>query len=220
MYEEIGMKKGDFLWVAVLGVFVAILVVPATHKVFMDFTTAHPYLGGFIKFAILATMGELLAIRITKGDWLMPVGVIYRMIIWGFLGMVITLIFKIFGGGIALAMSNGALPGGDSKLLFAFFVASIMNCTFGPSFMAFHRCTDTYIDLKYSKGGKISLYEVTSTIDWNGFVSFVVLKTIPFFWIPAHTITFLLPEEYRVLVAAALSIALGCILAFAKRKQS
>lgn len=214
------MKKGDFLWGAVLALFAAILIVPSTHKVFMSFTLAHPFISGFIKFAILATMGELLAIRITKGNWVMPVGVFYKMFIWGFLGMVITLIFKIYGGGITLAMSNGVLPGGNSKLLFAFFVASIMNCTFGPSFMAFHRCTDTFIDLKYAKGGKISLKEVTSAIDWNGFVSFVVLKTIPIFWIPAHTITFLLPEEYRVLVAAGLSIALGCILAFAKRKKS
>ncbi|MCX7905011.1 MAG: Mpv17/PMP22 family protein, partial [Caloramator sp.] len=51
------------------------------------------------------------------------------------------------------------------------------------------------------------------------FISFVVLKTIPFFWIPAHTITFLLPSEYRVLMASFLSIALGAILSLAKRKK-
>ena len=53
----------------------------------------------------------------------------------------------------------------------------------------------------------------------DGFVSFVLMKTIPIFWIPAHTITFLLPSEYRVLSAAFLSIALGAILAFAKKKK-
>jgi hypothetical protein len=46
------------------------------------------------------------------------------------------------------------------------------------------------------------------------------VKTIPIFWIPAHTITFLLPSEYRVLSAAFLSIALGTILAFAKKSDS
>jgi hypothetical protein len=45
------------------------------------------------------------------------------------------------------------------------------------------------------------------------------MKTIPLFWIPAHTITFSLPPEYRVLMASFLSIALGGILAFAKRRS-
>jgi hypothetical protein len=63
------------------------------------------------------------------------------------------------------------------------------------------------------------LLDVTSRIDWNGFVSFVVVKTIPFFWIPAHTITFLLPPEFRIIAAAFLSIALGIILSFAKKKS-
>jgi len=44
-------------------------------------------------------------------------------------------------------------------------------------------------------------------------VNFVLLKTIPFFWIPAHTLTFLLPKEYRIVIAAFLSVVLGVILA-------
>jgi hypothetical protein len=44
---------------------------------------------------------------------------------------------------------------------------------------------------------------------------FVFKKTIPFFWIPAHTITFLLPPDVQVLFAALLGIALGTILAVA-----
>jgi hypothetical protein len=61
---------------------------------------------------------------------------------------------------------------------------------------------------------------VIDRIDWPGFYTFVVGKTVPFFWIPAHTITFLLPSAYRVLWAAYLSIALGAILAYARRKTS
>jgi hypothetical protein len=49
---------------------------------------------------------------------------------------------------------------------------------------------------------------------------FVFKKTIPFFWIPAHTITFLLPPELRVLFAAALGIVLGVILALASLKRN
>jgi len=173
---------------------------------------------GFVKFAILATMGELLAIRIASGGWSAPKGLQWRSLIWGLIGMLITLIFQIFAGGITAAMAGGYLPGGDNMFLFAFFVGSIMNLTFAPTFMAAHRFTDTWLDLHYEGKKNIKVLDVTNRINWNSFVSFVVMKTIPFFWIPAHTITFMLAPEYRVVAAAFLSIALGGILSFAKKK--
>lgn len=208
------------MWLTVLAVVLGILLVPASHKIFMQFTTKHAYMGGFIKFLILASMGELLAIRIASGDWRIPCGIIYRAVIWGFLGIVITLMFNIFASGVKGALASGFLPGGESNFAFAFFVSTIMNLTFAPTFMAFHRITDTYIDLKYQKiNCAITMKDIVSRIDWNNFISFVVLKTIPFFWIPAHTVTFLVAPEYRVLVAAFLSMALGGILAFAKKQK-
>ena len=214
------MKKGDFFWLAGLAAFIAILVVPVTHEMFVKFITEHAYMGGFIKFFMLATMGELLARRIVTGDWNIPNGLLYRAFVWGLLGMVIVLIFSVFAAGIAGALANGFLPGGNSKFAFAFFVSFIMNLSFAPTMMAFHRVTDTFIDLKYdNKKGKVTLSDVVKRIDWNNFISFVLMRTIPIFWIPAHTITFLLPPEYRVLSAAFLSIALGAILAFAKKKS-
>lgn len=213
------MKKGDLFWLLVLAGIVAFLAAPSTHDLFIVFTSAHPYLGGFVKFLILASMGELMALRIVTGDYTKPKGLLYRALIWGFLGMVIVLIFGTFAAGVKGALSQGLLPGNGSNLAFAFFVSAIMNLTFAPTMMAFHRMTDTYIDLKYENNGEnITVKDVVAKIDWNGFISFVILKTIPFFWIPAHTITFLLPPEYRVLVAAMLSLALGAILAFAKKK--
>ena len=214
------MKKGDFYWLAGLAAFVAILVVPVSREMFVKFTAEHAYPGGFIKFFILATMGELLAIRIVTGDWNIPKGLRFRACVWGFLGMVIVLIFNVFATGIAGALDNGFLPGGNSKFAFAFFVSFTMNLSFAPTMMAFHRIADTFIDMKYeNRSGKVTLSDVVKRIDWDGFVSFVLVKTIPFFWIPAHTITFLLPSEYRVLMAAFLSIALGAILAFAKKER-
>lgn len=217
------MKKKNILsllWALVILVFAAILIFPATREVFLLATKAHPYLMGFMKFAILATMGELLAIRIASGNWSAPKGLHWRSIIWGLIGMLITLIFQIFSGGVTFAMSGGYLPGGENKFLFAIFVSSIMNLTFAPTFMAAHRFTDTWLDLHYEGKHNIRTTDVTSRIDWNGFVSFIVMKTIPLFWIPAHTITFLLAPEYRVIVAAFLSVALGGILSFAKKKGS
>ena len=59
---------------------------------------------------------------------------------------------------------------------------------------------------------------ILGRINWNVQWNFVFKKTIPFFWIPAHTITFLLPEDYQVAFAALLGIALGVILSFAAIK--
>ncbi len=212
------MKKGDFIWGLMLAAFVAFIALPKTHAIFVGLNAVHPYLIGFIKFGILATMGEVLAIRISTKEWNIPYGITARAIIWGLIGMLITLIFQIFSGGVTASMAKGYLPGGESKILFAFYVGSIMNLTFAPTFMAAHRFSDTYIDMKGEGIQNITVTQIVNRIDWNTFVSFVVMKTIPFFWIPAHTLTFLLPGEYRVLVAAFLSIALGILLALGKRK--
>ena len=48
---------------------------------------------------------------------------------------------------------------------------------------------------------------------------FLFKKTIPLFWVPAHTITFMLPPEYRVLFAALLGVMLGVFMSLATRKK-
>jgi predicted tellurium resistance membrane protein TerC len=101
------LKKGDFFWLAGLAAFVVILVIPVSREIFVKFTTKHAYLGGFIKFFILATMGELLAVRIVTREWNIPKGLPYRAFVWGFLGIVIVLIFSVFAAGIAGALANG-----------------------------------------------------------------------------------------------------------------
>lgn len=215
------MRKNDILWGAILACAPALLAIPSTREMFIGYTSLHPYIGGFVKFAILATVGELLAVRITTGEWTVPKGVGYRMAIWGFLGMAITLIFSIFAAGVGGAIEKGLLPGAGLPIAFAFLTSAIMNLTFAPVMMIFHRITDTYIDMRYKGAGKsLKIGDVIKEVDWSVFYSFVICKTVPFFWIPAHTVTFMLPSEYRVLMAAALSIALGLILALAKKKGS
>ena len=93
---------------------------------------------------------------------------------------------------------------------------------FAPVFMTFHKITDAQIAVH---GGSlkalitpIPMAERFAQIDWSKQWGFVFKKTIPFFWYPAHTITFLLPSEQRVLFAALLGIALGVLLAVATRK--
>lgn len=215
------MKKGDFLWGFVLLIWVAILVIPGSRDVFIEFTSKYSYLGGFIKFAILATMGDLLGARILKGDWVIPKGIFFRVIIWGIIGLMVTLVFTVFMGGAAAAQASGKLPFKGVQLAQAFFGSTIMNLSFGPMMMAFHKFTDLFIDVKYEKkGAKVTMTELVDRLDWHSLIQFSWIKTCPLFWIPAHTIVFLLPEQYRVITSAFLSIALGLLMAISKKAKT
>lgn len=206
------------IWGFVLFLWILVLSIPSSRESFMEATTAHPYMGGFIKFTILATMGDLLGIRIVKGDYVLPKGLHYRTVIWGIIGLMVTLVFSVFMGGVAVAQADGRLPFNGSLFAQAFFGSTIMNLTFGPMMMVFHRFTDMYLDLKYEKvGEKVTISQLVDINDWHSLVEFSWIKTCILFWIPAHTIVFLLPGEYRVLVSAFLSIALGLLLAIAKK---
>jgi hypothetical protein len=95
-----------------------------------------------------------------------------------------------------------------------------MNLSFGPTFMALHKCSDTYLDIRATGRKKIGLGLIIHKVDWEKFASFTLLKTVPLFWIPAHTVTFMLPAEYQVAAAALLSVALGIILNLKRKKNS
>ena len=204
----------------ILLAFALILIIPSTREVFKTLSAEHPYIRGFIKFALLATVGEVLALTIRNKSPRMPYYIGWRMLIWGLIGVAITFMMKTYSYGVKGLMENGLLPGrGDSfwsRLLTAFYTAAVMNLTFGPTFMATHKCTDKYLELRHEGVKKPGLRGVVNGVDWHGFVSFTLFKTIPLFWIPAHTLTFLLPPEYQVIMAAALSIALGVILSLKK----
>lgn len=214
------MKRGDVYWITALLIWIVILIVPDLRLEFITVTDAHPYAGGFVKFAILATMGDLLGTRILKGDYVIPKGVFYRAVVWGVIGIMVTLVFTVYMEGVSSAQALARLPFKGSNLARTFFGSAIMNLTFGPMMMVFHRFTDMYIDAKYEKsGGKVTMRELIDRNDWQSLVEFSWLKTCPFFWIPAHTIVFLLPSQYRVLVSAFLSIALGLLLGITKKAQ-
>jgi hypothetical protein len=108
------------------------------------------------------------------------------------------------------------------QLLTAFAVGTMLNLFFAPVFMTVHKITDAHI---VQTGGTlhgffspVNIREIMAGINWRVQWDFVFKKTIPLFWIPAQTLNFLLPAEYRVLVAAIYSIILGIILAIAAHK--
>jgi len=211
-------KYGTIIWITLLALVAAFLICPPTHSLFVKTTAAHPYLMGFIKFAILSIMGEFLAARLIHKKWIVIKGILPKMFVWGVLGMMIVLMFSIFSKGVDGAASNNLLWLGNGRVLRAFLISAIMNFTFAPVFMASHRITDVYIDRRYS-GEKTPVSTIIGEIDWGRFIKEIVGITIPLFWIPAHTITFLLPDQYKVLFAASLSIVLGLILSFAKMRK-
>lgn len=216
------MKKfwTAFLSILVLVAFALILIFPQSREIFKALSSSHPYIMGFIKFALMATVGEILALRLAKKDWLLPVYVGKRMIIWGLIGVAITFMMKIFSCGVSALMLDGLLPGGTDntlavRFLKAFYTSATMNLTFGPTFMAFHKCSDKWLELK-SEGKPHKALDAVAAVDFKSFTGFTLFKTIPLFWIPAHTVTFMLPGEYQVIMAAALSVALGIILSLKK----
>ncbi len=199
-----------------------------------SFNLNHPMVMSFLKFAILATLGEVIGLRIRTGKYSADgFGVIPRAIIWGLLGLTIKLAFVVFATGVPIFLDkmglNGAMqamkePFSASKLLVAFSISATMNLIYAPVMMTLHRITDTHI---MANGGKmmcllkpIQFGTIMKEMDWGMQWNFVFKKTIPFFWIPAHTITFLMPAEYRVLFAALLGIVLGVLLAIASGKAA
>lgn len=207
------MKKNDFLWGIALSSVLFLMLSPWTKDSFASITAAQPYVMGFAKFFVLATLGELLAIRLNRGDYALPPYLLIRALIWGVVGLLVVYTFSLYSNGVKGAIAAGLLPDWGT-IGSAFFTSATMNLTFAPAFMAGHRITDKLLDWRAE--GKRGVKAAVAEIDWTQFYTFVIGKTVPFFWIPAHTITFLLPPQYRVLLAATLSIALGLILSLAK----
>lgn len=195
---------------------------------------SYPLLASFIKFAVLATYGELIGARIVCGHYpLATFGILPKAVVWGVFGIFIKLCFVIYVAGVPMALAllgmsdaasalQGALSG--QMLIVAFAISLSMNLTFGVWLMTAHKVTDLHIASYQGKlialVSPIQIGQILTEMNWQRLWSFVLKKTIPLFWIPCHTLTFMLPSEYRVLFAAFLGIILGLILAFGSRPKS
>ena len=210
------MKKDHIISITVF-LITSLLVFVITRDFFLSFAANYALVAGFIKFFVLATIGDFIGLRIRKGKWKKPDYLLVKAFVWGLIGIVIVLMFGIFSSGVEFSQAEKILPFEGSVIAFALFTSISMNLTFAPTMMAFHRISDTYLNLRVSNKN-VTLKDAIEEIKWTQFVSFIVLKTIPLFWIPAHTITFLLPSEYRVLFAAVLGILLGLILGLFKNE--
>jgi hypothetical protein len=186
----------------------------------------------YLKFAILGSLGEVIGLRIKTGNYYQKgFGIIPRAIIWGFLGMTIYMAFAIFASGTPRLLMDLGLENADTillgelswkKVLVSFSISTALNLFYAPVLMTFHKIADIHI---VEKGGtlrglfsRMEFARIFNKINWDIQWNFIFKRTIPLFWIPAQTITFLLPSENRVLFAAFLGVVLGMLLAIAGLK--
>jgi len=77
-----------------------------------------------------------------------------------------------------------------------------MNLQFGPFLVIMHRLLDNVITRKKN---------------WDNINK--SLLSLLWFWVPAHTITFILPKPFQIGLAALWSVVLGIILGFYNRRK-
>jgi len=179
---------------------------------FIALTIAFPLYMGFIKLGLLATFGEMVKIRRTTGKWNFKDWPL-KFIVWGFFGVWFAIVFPLFGAGIASITAKGLWL--DFGAVFAAFSTSLwMNilALYAWPMMLVHEYFNKVIESKRF----VSTVKFAEELDKKIWFRFIPL-TVLVFWLPAHTITFLLPEEFRVLMAALLSVALGFILTIKKK---
>jgi hypothetical protein len=220
--------------VLVASLFAPFFLIPAAFAAYKSASLQLPMLTSFLKFAALATLGECLGLRIRTGRYSHPgFGILPRAVVWGFLGMAIRAAFTIFTAGTPrfLAELGAAMPPdilkqplSGLKVLASFSASVAINLVFAPVLMILHQVTDEHIG---RSGGTlrglftpIAFGDILAKLNWPVLWNFIFKITIPLFWIPAHTVTFLLPPEYQIVFAAALGIVLGVLLAVAARMKT
>jgi hypothetical protein len=227
------MKLKDLWMIALLVlIFLPFFLSADMYQFYLKFNKEHGLVMAMLKFAILATLGEMIGQRIKTGEYYAKgFGILPRAVVWGFLGITIALAFYVFSKGVPVCLNHfspwnavAAMAGPFTltKLFTAFCISAAMNLVYAPIMMTLHKITDTHIAQNNGSLGcllkPITFSKILTNINWDVQWNFVFKKTIPFFWIPAHTITFLLPPHFQVLFAAILGIVLGVILAIAAVK--
>lgn len=228
------ISRNDLLFLlGFVAFFLPFIIFDKVFDAYFQFNLEHGMLMSFIKFGILATLGEVIGLRIRTGFYHKKgFGLLPRAIVWGFLGVTIYMAFAIFSTGTPVMLERMGFEGAGSilqgnlswkKVLVSFSISTALNLFYAPVMMTFHKITDIHIQ---ASGGTLKGFftpirfaRLFKEINWDVQWNFIFKRTIPLFWIPAQTFTFLLPEESRVLFAAFLGIVLGVLLAIAALKD-
>ena len=167
---------------------------------------AHPLLSAACQFALLGTLGEVLAASLKARKPSLPctpLQLTAKALAWALLGLVIKAGFVGMRGFTRALLDHQLLPAIlASGLGWSLTISTLTNVFFGPQMMLFHRLEDNLI------------------LGRRGFDGMApALWTLLWFWIPAHTLTFSLPPDLQVGLAALWSLALGLILGLAAARR-
>ncbi|MCB5261895.1 MAG: hypothetical protein LHW64_04340 [Candidatus Cloacimonetes bacterium] len=165
----------------------------------------NPILSAIVQFAILGTIGEIISKWLVQKSFKYPFSfpmTLWKMLVWATLGVGTKYAFKGFTGFVDELIEQNMWPGFQGGSFgYAFSLSALMNLQFGLFLVIMHRVLDNLpAKQKNWKNLDKSMYSLL----W--------------FWIPAHTVTFMVPNDFRIGLAAIWSIALGLILGFFNRK--
>ena len=175
-------------------------------NLYVTWVSENPLLSAAIQFGLLGTLGEFISAYMRNkkltliGNWWQ---ILCKILAWALLGIIIKYGFVGMKGAVRALIDHHLLP----RFLaagfgWAFAVSVVTNLFFGPQMMFIHRLEDNLIDWKWDITG---LQNAFLTLIW--------------FWIPAHTVTFLLPKEMQIGLAAIWSVVLGVIMGISVSKK-
>jgi hypothetical protein len=174
---------------------------------YVQWVIASPFVSAFVQFALLGTLGELLSFWIRTKQFGLSCSLpmlLGKMLAWGLLGIVIKLGFTGMRGFVAALNEHSLIPVALTGSVGLAFVMSVnTNLFFGPQMMFIHRLEENLLARRWNMSG---LQKAWLTLVW--------------FWIPAHTVTFALPKEFQIGLAALWSVALGLIMGLTAPKQA
>ena len=173
---------------------------------YIQWVTDHPLFSAAIQFGFLGTFGEILSVSVRRNRFAIS-GTLWqtgaKVLAWALLGIVIKYGFAGMKGFTKGLIDHDLLPQSCADGMgWALTVSVLTNLFFGPQMMFFHRLEDNLIAWRWNMEG-------LTTAWW----------TLVWFLIPAHTITFSLPTEYQIGLAAVWSVVLGFILGIVKKTR-
>ena len=172
---------------------------------YLNLVSNYPIFTAIVQFAVLGTLGEIISKWIIAKKFHNPFTlfeILWKITEWGILAVLIKYAFVGYQGFLNALIDHHYLPE-ITGIVRSFTLSIAMNLQFGLLLVILHRILDNLF--KKDK-------------NWDNIEK--GLYSLIWFWIPAHTITFILPKLYQIGLAALWSVVLGIILGFFNQKRS
>ena len=174
---------------------------------YISIVQKYPFYSAMIQFAILGTLGGCIAKWVQNKKFYFPLTwkeAIWFPVSWAILAVMIKAAFIGFDGYINILIDKNIFPeilSSETSFIRALCWSMLMNLQFGPFLIIVHRWLDC---LPFGKTNWKNIDKSLISLLW--------------WWIPAHTVTYMLPVDFRIGLAAFWSLILGFILGIFNRK--